>query len=265
MAPRLAQIALRLRATQPLPRHNIADLGPFFQGALMELLAPEYAEHLHALAVNPYSQHVIADATSEQAAPLVRWVIKTLDDEAAAHITAPFTGGAVQRVALSNPGIVFGVEDVSAGPSLTTADLNSIFYSGSASSRVRVVFQTPTSFRTQGSYTFWPEPRLVFQSLALKHAAAFDGDQPDQELVDELGRSILLTSYRLASRPFKVGATRIPGFTGSAVFSVRGAPTFRNYVEMLLRFGEFSGCGIKSSMGMGAIAVEAILRKDQAA
>ena len=27
---------------------------------------------------------------------------------------------------------------------------------------------------------------------------------------------------------------------------------------MLLRFGEFSGCGIKSSMGMGAIAVEAI-------
>jgi CRISPR/Cas system endoribonuclease Cas6 (RAMP superfamily) len=34
---------------------------------------------------------------------------------------------------------------------------------------------------------------------------------------------------------------------------------------MLLRFGEFSGCGIKSSMGMGAIAVEAILRKDQAA
>ena len=34
----------------------------------------------------------------------MRWVIKTLDDEAAAHITAPFTGSAVQRVALSNPG-----------------------------------------------------------------------------------------------------------------------------------------------------------------
>ena len=89
----------------------------------------------------------------------MRWVIKTLDDEAAAHITAPFTGGAVQRVALSNPDRLRSRRCLG-GSFTTTADLNSIFYSGSASSRFRVCSR-PHIFPHQRLVHFWPEPPRV--------------------------------------------------------------------------------------------------------
>ena len=34
-------------------------LGPLFQGVLMELISPEYADELHVSSLHPYSQHTI--------------------------------------------------------------------------------------------------------------------------------------------------------------------------------------------------------------
>nr|WP_251984182.1 CRISPR system precrRNA processing endoribonuclease RAMP protein Cas6 [Mycobacterium tuberculosis] len=54
-----------------------------------------------------------------------------------------------------------------------------------------------------------------------------------------------------------------PGFTGSATFTVRGVDTFASYIAALLWFGEFSGCGIKASMGMGAIRVQPLAPREK--
>lgn len=47
----------------------------------------------------------------------------------------------------------------------------------------------------------------------------------------------------------------IPSFIGSVKLKCTGNRKFRSLVNMLLKFGEYSGAGIKNSMGMGAIKV----------
>nr|WP_320416996.1 CRISPR system precrRNA processing endoribonuclease RAMP protein Cas6 [Mycobacterium tuberculosis] len=65
-------------------------------------------------------------------------------------------------------------------------------------------------------------------------------------------------------RPRSRWARRVfPGFTGSATFTVRGVDTFASYIAALLWFGEFSGCGIKASMGMGAIRVQPLAPREK--
>lgn len=263
MAVSLATMAVTLRTVQPLARRDVPSLGPFLQGALMQLIDSEYAAQLHGTPVNPYSQHVIL-AGSEAKGQLLHWTINTLDDEAASQLCDPLMSDRVQSLSLVSPGIMATVDSVTESASLSAADLNGIFYAVADASRFRVTFLTPTAFRSDGEYVFWPSPRLVFQSLALKHSAITAGEEPDQGLIEELDRAIRLTSYRLASQQFAIGGRSVPGFTGTATFAVRGASTLRSYVAMLLRFGAFSGCGIKSSMGMGAIRVVPLTRKEPA-
>lgn len=254
-----------LRADRPVARREVAGLGPYLQGALMERIDTHYADGLHHAAVNPYSQYVVpaegsGRAVKDSTTSALTWTISTLDDEASAHLHRAIARGIT--IDLRRPGLSLSVESAEDADDATEADLSALFYSPSPPNKFRVAFRAPTAFKQHGRYVFLPDPRLVVQSLVLKHSALVDGEEPDEGFVDEVARSIRLTSFRLASQPFPLGGTFIPGFTGSATFGVRGPATLCNYVGMVMRFGEFSGCGIKSSMGMGAIEVEALTRRE---
>ena len=56
----LSSITLRLRSTSPVEGDRRSwSLGPFLQGALMELVDSGYAAELHQLPFNPYSQYCL--------------------------------------------------------------------------------------------------------------------------------------------------------------------------------------------------------------
>ena len=46
---------------------------------------------------------------------------------------------------------------------------------------------------------------------------------------------------------------KIGGFIGEITIHILGGETLARYVRMLCRFGEISGIGIKTGMGMGAM------------
>ncbi len=46
---------------------------------------------------------------------------------------------------------------------------------------------------------------------------------------------------------------RLTGFMGTIRIQIKGSDTIARYIRLLLRFGKFSGVGIKTGMGMGAI------------
>ena len=54
---------------------------------------------------------------------------------------------------------------------------------------------------------------------------------------------------------------RIPAFLGTVTLKIDGPQQMVNLIHLLLRFGEFSGVGIKCAMGMGAI--ELLEKKEQ--
>ncbi|MDR2722600.1 MAG: CRISPR system precrRNA processing endoribonuclease RAMP protein Cas6, partial [Cellulomonadaceae bacterium] len=208
----LSSLALTLHSDKAIDRSSVSSFGPYFQGALMELVDSEYVDLLHSTAVNPYSQHVRLGGAKGSETPRsgasLHWTINTLDEDAAAHLHAPFLVDAVTQVQLNTPGLTLAVKEVSTPTVLPESHLTNIFYSSTPPNRFRIEFVTPTAFRSQGQYVFWPDPRLVVQSLALKHSALASGDEPDEDLIDEFGRAVHMTSYHLASHPFALAGNR---------------------------------------------------------
>jgi CRISPR-associated endoribonuclease Cas6 len=253
----LNRAVLELSLSEPIRASDVAGLGPYLQGVLMQAIDTDYAALLHQQEVNPYSQFVrpiLAESDDQgKTATGLRWRINTLNQEAAAEILEPVTGSMHHEFRLNRPGLDVKVTGVEKLPALSEAELNKKFYAAAAN-RIRIQFRTPTAFRQRGKYVFFPEPRLVFQSLAIKHAALSRAEEPEFGLLEEFDRSIDLTWYGLNSRRFRLGAATIPGCVGSAAYFIHGAPTLRSYLGMLLAFGEYSGCGIKTAMGMGAMA-----------
>ena len=52
---------------------------------------------------------------------------------------------------------------------------------------------------------------------------------------------------------FPMEGMAIPAFMGTVTIKVKGASAMAKYARMLAEFGEFSGVGVKSAMGMGAM------------
>jgi CRISPR/Cas system endoribonuclease Cas6 (RAMP superfamily) len=69
----------------PNLQHPAASLGPYLQGFLMKSIASDYADHLHTLPFNPYSQYL-----TEENGQLA-WVLSTLTDEATEQIIKPLS------------------------------------------------------------------------------------------------------------------------------------------------------------------------------
>jgi CRISPR-associated endoribonuclease Cas6 len=77
----------------------------------------------------------------------------------------------------------------------------------------------------------------------------------DEETLEQLAAYSEIYQYRLKSTYFPVEGIRIPSYKGEMTLRLHGTDTLARYVRFLLRFGEYSGIGIKTAMGMGAIRV----------
>lgn len=228
MTEHLSRLTLTLEVDAPLERARVATLGPHLHGVLMESIPADYVQTLHTVPVNPYSQYALARSTTS-----LEWKISTLTNEARQQIVGPINDAAFAGFRLRASGIATQVTSRSLEQN-PLSQFARIFYARPETRKFRVEFLTPTAFKQSGEYVFWPDPRLVFQSLAQKYGAIVDGEEPDPGLIAEFGQSVRLSAFRVASAPFAVGAARVPGFTGSATFTVRGVDTFASYIAALL-------------------------------
>ena len=136
----------------------------------------------------------------------------------------------------------------------TQKELLEEFYTKEAGKYFRIEFLTPTAFKQRGRFVIWPDVRLVYQSLMNKYSAILsETDMYDEETLEQLVESSELAEYRLRSVKFPMEGIVIPAFCGTITIRMRGTNTMARYLRMLLRFGEYSGVGIKTAMGMGAV------------
>ena len=61
-----------------------------------------------------------------------------------------------------------------------------------------------------------------------------------------------IQQYQLRSTAFSLEGVKIPAYLGTIALRVRGTNTMADFANLLLQFGEYSGVGIKTSLGMGA-------------
>ena len=186
------------------------------QGVIMENIDNEYADILHTQGYNPYSQYVYTKDNK------VIWCINTLDEKAYDKI--------IQRL------------------------LDDKFNDVKGDKYYNIQFITPTSFKSNGRYMIFPDLRLMYKSLMKKYSASStDMDMYDEDTLEQLIESSEITRYRLQSTVFPLEGVVIPSYKGSLSIRLHGNDTISRYARLLFSFGEYSGIGIKSSIGMGAL------------
>jgi CRISPR-associated endoribonuclease Cas6 len=85
-------------------------------------------------------------------------------------------------------------------------------------------------------------------------AASMDGmEMFDEDILEQLVLNSEITWYRIRSTGFPMEGVRIPSFMGTIRIRLHGTDTLARYARFLMRFGVYSGTGIKTAMGMGAI------------
>lgn len=218
------------------------------QGVLMECIDPDYAEILHQQSYHPYSQHLELREKKE-------WVISTVDREAYEQMILPlldsgFTGFEIRKRDIS---IAIKTKQVK---TKEKKELLNRFYSAECSHDLQLEFMTPTSFKRDARYVIMPELRLIYQSLMNKYSAACrDMEMYDAHVLEELVQSSYIANYQLNSTLFPLERVKIPSFRGKIGIKISGTDTLARYVRFLAEFGEYSGVGIKTAMGMGALKI----------
>lgn len=223
--------------------------GSLMQGVLMEQIKSEYAERLHASGLNPYSQHLRFQEDQ------VQWKISTLTKEARENIIIPMLQMKEEILAIKHLNLDLQIQNRKL-EELTYEKLMEKYYFGKCKPYLSLEFATPTAFKVDGKYQFYPTIFHVFQSLAKKYdAVSGETEIFSEELMREIEEYLFIINYNLHSCTFSLEGVRIPAFKGSITLRSTGPQMFTNLIHMLAAFGTFSGVGIKTAMGMGALSI----------
>lgn len=216
-----------------------------FQGILMEQIDTQYAEWLHGNQLHPYSQFLVREEGK------TFWCVNTLTSEAYDKILCPLQKLEQVNMRKKETVLKLGERQISL---CNEKELVREFYEDSCPRYLEVRFVTPTAFKQDGKYVIYPDLRLIFASLMRKYSEASEGmEMADEDTLEELSENCEIVRYHLRTVPFPLEKVRIHGFTGYIRIRVKGPETLARYVRLLLRFGEFSGTGIKTGIGMGAM------------
>ena len=239
----LARLELKLGGTEPLSYQMTSS----FHGALMELL-PEYAAELHESRLHPYTQHL------ERRESGWYWVVTALNDLAVSEIMGKALRS-LDEVRIRSHQLripILGREY----RELSDREFSASFYQEEGGRYIGLQFVTPTAFKQNGRYLNFPDLRFLFLNLMNKYDAAIsDSSMRDDEVLEQLLNGASLHRYELRSTVFSLEGVRIPAFLGKMVLKISGTQTMANFARMLFLFGSYSGIGIKTALGMGAIRI----------
>lgn len=240
----LACLRMKLKCHEELSY----QMSSLFQGALMELLPTEYAEYLHISKLHPYAQHLeVREGTWY-------WVVNCLEKEAYDVIILQ-TLMLRESVTIRKGNLTVILEEKFLEQQ-SHKKLAESFYEETSDRYIQLHFVTPTAFKSHGKYLFYPDIRCIYQSLMCKYDAVTKEESLiDEEALEELAGCAEIIRYDLKSVPFHLEGVKIPAFIGKITLKLGGTQTMVNFANMLFRFGEFSGVGIKTGMGMGTYKI----------
>ena len=214
-------------------------------GEWMRLLEPDQADKLHEQRLlNQYlnltgrnSAQLTVNLLTDEVAEWMIPVFQKKHDYFLTKFGCELTAGEPQIHA-------FG-EDTIVKPFLTTQKVQN---------HIILHFLTPTTFKSGGRYAVFPTPELILHSAATKwNTLNFSVSAEDQEAINLMEKSTVITSYRLSSAYYGIKETRIQSFTGNLTLSIRAPEPVIRLFDMLLNGLKFTGLGIKTSLGMGGI------------
>lgn len=233
---------LRIKTDKNIKYYQSSNL----QGIIMKNISEDYAGYVHSLRYNPYSISV------EKIDNDVQWCIKTLNEEAYENIIKPLMKDDFKRFVIHNGNIDVKIKE----KKIIWKSYNDIKEELPTSNTIRVSMMTPTAFKSEGEYICMPDLRFIYQSLINKYNAVCGVENTDaSSLINGLVSATHILKYDIHSEKFPLERNRIAGCVGDIIISIKADKELTGLAKYLLSFGEFSGVGIKCSIGMGAIRI----------
>lgn len=238
----LARLEMKLKCEEEL-NYQMSSL---FHGVLMELLPKEYADYLHLSQLHPYTQHL------EYKEKNWYWVVCCLNKETTKTIIQDTLWNTEKiEIKKRDMEIFIGQKKYD---EVSYRELMEEFYEKDANRYIQLHFISPTAFKQQGKYVFYPDLRCIFQSLMNKYDVAVQEETMlDRDTLEQLCDAVQVIRYDLKSTSFPMEGIKIPAFIGKITIKMNGTQTMANFANMLFRFGEYAGVGIKTAIGMGYI------------
>lgn len=244
----LSRLIMELQAKNSIDLPGIQK-SSLLQGVMMEQIDPEYAGQMHQDGLRPYSEWIKQDNGR------VYWIIQTLNREAYEKIIFPFLRPEFKEFMLQKDQSEYEVISKSVIQKKKQELLDN-FYFGQCDRVLRIEFLTPTAFKVNKQYQFYPDIRLMYQSIMNRYDAFSESSQiHSEEVLNELTENTYISQYNLKSMNFNLEGIKIPSFKGSITLRIKGPQQLVNLAVFLFHFGEFSGLGIKTAIGMGAYRI----------
>ena len=227
------------------------NIGSVLQGIMMTFLDRDYGEVLHRQSLMPYSQHF------ETKEGKYYWIINALTEEAKENIICKILDSDKRSLDLTYRKSKLNIER------LIFEEVN--LFKDRGEKDIVLNFKTPTSFkRTSGGYEIFPNVRHIFNSLINKYEMfemnnlddiLFSKINKKEDFLEDIIEKIDIVGYNLKTERFGIKGNYIPGFMGKVNIKVKGSAEFKNNISKLLQFGEYSGVGLKCTMGMGVMEI----------
>lgn len=221
------------------------SMGSVFHGALMELVGDEQARRFHEQQLRPYRQTVFTTAYGQTV-----WQFGILTDDAYGAIMAGLKG--VHTLHLRNRGYAVTLGEMELVRHEGYLPLMAKYLSGPVPKDGTFQFRTTTSFKQQGQYVVFPDTRLIFQSLLMRFNS-FSPEPLEDGIVDVLSYYARPRQFDVYSQSFGVEHRAMYGFVGKLTYGFYGEDMVRRTLALLVDYANFSGIGIKTALGMGAV------------
>lgn len=228
------------------------NAGSLMQGALMELINPDYAEYLHQNGLHPYSQYIYKD----RARQCYVWKISTLNNVAKTEIIDKIKN--IEEIYLRHNDTTLNVDKINLVKTISYKDLaNEYMLKNEACKKFVVKFITPTTFKSQGNYINFPYIHNIYSNLLAKwNTFSKEVSLQDTDTQNHLINYTSMAGYKLRSTKYQMESVKINSFLGEICLMVRGPLTLVSIANLLFAYSQFSGIGAKTATGMGGIKVE---------
>lgn len=228
--------------------------GSLFHGALMDRIEGEYAAKLHKSGLKPYSQYVAYDYSQKN----YKWIINTLEKEAKEKIAERILNFPDEYIYIQHKQSKMEVIEKKLERTTTYLELsNEYFLQKDPQRKVKIKFLTPTSFKVADEYQIFPSVTHLYKSVFNKWNSFYeDVSLDDEQVLEHLITHTRLIGYDLRSARFYLENAKIPSFTGDIFLYIAGPESLVRVANLLFALAEYSGVGVKTSLGMGGIKFE---------
>ena len=226
---------------------KIFTLPPFLSAILCNFL---YVLILQ-IALKPFSQSIFKRDDE------FKWIVNCLDRESS-EIFNDILMNRLDKVEIKNKNKTFEVISKNMQTITYKNLIDSTYFSDSA--RIfKVNFLSPTSFKIDEKYTLFPNIEAIYKNLIRKFDSfSTEFSIYDEDMLESLIDNTEIIGYNLRSTVYHLESIKIPSYIGNICIKIHGTQQMTQIVKLLLTFAEYSGTGIKTALGMGAVKTDEV-------